>query len=258
MLRAWLAQLTLAAALTLPGGVGAAEVCTNGTGPLIERVCYTDADPGIVYGHSILGPTPEWSDLVMHFRSTAPRAITGGRPSAALRLEEEIWEDVAPRLVQLDDDPFLEIIAVQSGFGTGARLFVLDPGADGIKAVAGDWIGRTNRWLAPVGAADFDGDGHVEIAYVDRPHLAKTLRIVRFKDGALTPVAALTGVTNHRIGEPDIGGGVRTCAGRPEMVVARGDWQQVMVALLENGEIMAREIGAHTGRGSLNAALKCQ
>ena len=44
------------------------------------------------------------------------------------------------------------------------------------------WLAFT--LLAPLGAADLDGDGKIELAYIDRPHLAKILRIWRFDDGA--------------------------------------------------------------------------
>jgi hypothetical protein len=71
-------------------------------------------------------------------------------------------------------------------------------------------IGQRNRWLAPIGAADLDGDGRVEIAYVDRPHLARTLRVWRSRPGGtLTEIATATGLTNHRIGEAFITGGIR-------------------------------------------------
>jgi hypothetical protein len=50
------------------------------------------------------------------------------------------------------------------------------------------WIGQRFRWLAPVAAADLDGDGAMELAYVDRPHLARTLRVWRIAfDGPAAP-----------------------------------------------------------------------
>ena len=83
----------------------------------------------------------------------------------------------------------------------GARLAIYGVGG---RITANDWIGRRIRWLAPIGAADFDGNGTIEIAYVDRPHLAKTLRVWRYRTGTLTQIATRPGVTNHRIGEVDI------------------------------------------------------
>lgn len=164
-----------------------------------------------------------------------------------------VFEDVAPRIIDVGDAVQL-VMVVESDLAKGARLALYDESG---MVAATPFIGQRNRWLAPVGAADFDGDGNIDIAYVDRPHLAKTLRIWRYKDGALTEIASLPGLTNHRIGETDIGGGVRTCAGLPQMVMASADWAQVMVVEFENASFVARNAGSHLGRQSLNAALKC-
>ncbi len=120
------------------------------------------------------------------------------------------------------------------------------------------FIGQRFRWLAPVGVADLDGDGSVELAYVDRPHLAKVLRVWRFRDGALREVAAAEGYTNHRIGERDIAGGIRDCGDGPEMVIADATWQDVVTLRLADGDLVARVWGPHEGRGSFERALTCR
>ena len=43
-----------------------------------------------------------------------------------------------------------------------------------------------------------------------------------------------------------------------EMVVASGDWRRVIVARFEAGQISMRDVGKHTGRGSMNAAMVCK
>ncbi|MEM9972381.1 MAG: VCBS repeat-containing protein, partial [Pseudomonadota bacterium] len=125
---------------------------------------------------------------------------------------------------------------------------------------ANEFIGRTNRWLAPVGvgAADLDGDGAVEIAFVDRPHLAKTLRVFRFAGGALTLVGEFPGVTNHRIGERDIAGGIRDCGAGPEMVVADAAWQRVLAIRFDGARFASEAVGPHEGRQSFAAAMACE
>lgn len=199
------------------------------------------------YPHGVLGDEIEYGALKLTYLPMAT-AYTIRLP------KDRVFEDVAPRMVDLDGDGRREVIVVESHKNKGARLAIYNGG--GLIA-ATEYIGRRFRWLAPVGAADLDGDGHMEIAYVDRPHLAKTLRVVRFKDGKLREIAALEGFTNHRIGERDIGGGIRTCAGGPEMVVARGDWRRVVVVRFDQGALVSEEIGVHKGRASLNRALKC-
>ena len=105
-------------------------------------------------------------------------------------------------------------------------------------------------------AADLDGDGAIEIAYVDRPHLAKTLRVWRFVDGALHEVAAATGYSNHRIGWDYIAGGLRTCGARPEMILASGDWTRI-VAVTFDGTFAARDLGAY-GADRMAATMACR
>lgn len=118
-------------------------------------------------------------------------------------------------------------------------------------------IGRRHRWLAVVGAADLDGDGAVEIAYIDRPHLARTLRVWRYREGRLEQVAELDGLTNHRIGERDIAGGIRHCGGAPEMIVADANWERLIAVTLTGGALNRRDIGPHLGRQSFANALAC-
>ena len=99
--------------------------------------------------------------------------------------------------------------------------------------------------------------GGVELAYIDRPHLAKTLRIWRFERGSLSPVADEEGLTNHRIGWDFIIGGLREC-GAPEMVLASGDWRRVVAARLEQGRITTRDLGPYNGPDSVEAARACR
>jgi hypothetical protein len=198
------------------------------------------------YAHGILGDSVEWGALRMRL----PR----GREVVVVLPEDRVFEDTAPRVVDVDLDGAAEVVVVESSLTRGSRLAVYGPG--GLVA-ATPFIGQPFRWLAPVGAADLDGDGRVEIAYVDRPHLAKTLRVWRFADGRLTEVAAAPGFTNHRIGERDIAGGIRDCGAGPEMVVADGDWRNVM-AVRFDGRLGARPVRAHSGRESFAAAMACR
>ncbi|WP_323771136.1 VCBS repeat-containing protein [Antarctobacter sp.] len=190
------------------------------------------------YPHGVLGDEIEYDTLAV--------TLSDGRVLRRRWDAPLVFEDVAPRLWDVTGDGLPEIVTIESHETRGARLAVwavtegsLDPLA------ATPFIGQRFRWLAPVGAADLDGDGAIEIAYVDRPHLAKTLRIWRYADGALREVAAATGYTNHRIGWDYIAGGLRDCGGGPEMILASGDWSRV-VALRFDGTLTARDLGAYS------------
>jgi hypothetical protein len=205
----------------------------------------TYSDPTDRYDHGILGDAIEWGTLEI--------ATDTGIRSFALA-QDRVFEDVAPRLVDLDGDGAPEVIVVETLVSEGAQLAVYN--ATG-KIAATPHIGSTNRWLAPIGAADLDGDGKVEIAYIDRPHLAKTLRVWRYENGALVHVADLGGLTNHRIGESDIGGGIRDCGDGPEMITASADWSRVIATTLADGLLTTRVLGNHVDRNSFATALAC-
>lgn len=203
-------------------------------------------DPTERYPHGVLGDTIEFGALWME-------APDGQRTWVRLP-ESRVFEDLAPRVQDLDGDGQAEVIVIESSATQGARLAIYD--LQGLVA-ATPYIGTRFRWLAPVGAADLDGDGFTEIAYVDRPHLAKTLRVWRFRDRELREVAALAGVTNHRIGEDFITGGLRDCGSGPELVLVDAAWRDVVTVALTAGALSARRIGSFTGPDAMMSALDC-
>ncbi|KIC16286.1 FG-GAP repeat domain-containing protein [Leisingera sp. ANG-DT] len=218
-------------------------------------------DPTTRYGHAVLGDDVEYGSLVLTVASTggsgASLAADYKTSEILIRLpQDHVFEDIAPRLADVDGDGSPEVLVVETDVAAGAQLAVYD--ADGEKITETPHIGTRNRWLAPIGAADLDGDGHVEIAYIDRPHLAKTLRIWRFRDGALHEVASKAGLTNHRIGEDFITSGIRDCGQGAELVMVSGDWRRIIAARLQDGEITAREIGPFDPDTRLADALACR
>lgn len=207
--------------------------------------------PTTRYPHGVLGDEVEYTTLAV--------TLPGGRTLRATWDAPVVFEDLAPRLTDLDGDGTPEIITVESHETLGARLALWRIDAGGLAPLAATpWIGQRFRWLAPVGAADLDGDGATEIAYIDRPHLARILRVWRFQDGALTEVAALPGLTNHRIGEDFITGGLRDCGQGPEMLTADTGWTRVVATrLLPSGELAPRDIARFTP-SAMADALACR
>jgi hypothetical protein len=169
-----------------------------------------------------------------------------------------VFEDVAPRLADIDGDGAPEIVAVRASFAQGAQLVVYAARDGRLTLLAATpYVGQANRWLAPAAIGDLDGDGAVEIAYVDRPHLARTLRVLRWDGAGLSEVAAVSGVTNHRIGEPFISGGPRDCGAGPEIVLASADWTRMLAVRFDGRSLRARDIGPWSRAGA-EAALRCR
>lgn len=202
------------------------------------------------YPHGALGDTTEHHTLSV---TLSDGTATSARYEAVI-----VFEDTKPRLADVDGDGSPEVIVVESHESQGARLVVWGVEDGALRQLARTpFIGTRFRWLAPVGAMDLDGDGAVEIAYVDRPHLAKTLRIWRYRNGRLEHVADRSGLTNHRIGEDFISGGLRDCGAGAEIITADADWRQVIASRLENGRIESRVIAPFSGPEGFAAALAC-
>ncbi len=206
--------------------------------------------PTTAYPHGVLGDEIEYKRLVIQTE------IDGNERNEHVFMvfPTHVFEDIKPRVWEVDGKAGPEVVVVQTHRQLGASLAIYSK--DGLLAKTPP-IGQRNRWLAPIGAADFDGDGHIEIGYIDRPHLAKTLRLWRFKNGKLREVAALEGLTNHKIGWDFIASGVRDCGEGPEMITADAGWRRIMATRFDGKAIAARGIGAYTGPKSITRALSC-
>jgi len=210
--------------------------------------------PTARYGHDVLGPNAEWGSLVLSI-DRCPGCARLDRNEVTITLPDtRVFEDLAPRVVDLDGDGLHEVVVIESDASKGARLAIYD--AHGF-VTATPFIGTSYRWLAPLGAADLDGDGAMELAYIDRPHLAKTLRVWRYQDRSLSEVASLPGLTNHKIGQAFISGGIRECGSGFEIITADARWSHVMATTLTGGRLSTRKIGPFRTPDTLRKALNC-
>lgn len=241
----------LVAALLCAGPVAAR--CVEGDGAWITRACYDSPKSSDLYRHDILGRTPEWSRLVVTLGPKG-RAVREGAALAFSVGKHRLYEDVAPRLADLDGDGKPEIIVVETDHRMGARLLALFLNG---RSAATPFIGTPRRWLAPVGAADLDGDGQVEIAYVETPHRDKVLKIARLDANMIRVVAQAPGLTNHRIGDEFIQGRIAVCGGRPVVLTADADWSRVMGTVFDGDGLESRDMGPYAGPESFAGVPGC-
>ncbi len=182
---------------TPPGGLPDGTVAERDDGD-IREAWY--AMPTRRYPHGVLGDEFEAGSLVA-------RTADGQTYKADLPTDE-VFEDLTPRLADLDGDGTIEVVTIVSNAASGARLSIwgIVEGALAERA-AGEPIGRANRWLNPLPVRD-----DAPVMAVITPHLGGPLLQWRFENDALSEPLRLGGETlfsNHAIGSRDLSTSVR-------------------------------------------------
>jgi len=224
-----------------------ALVATLIAGPVAAKIVQAEyREPTDRYDHGVLGDSLEWSVL---------RLTESDGDHVVIRLpKNRVFEDLNPRIIH-DATGASYAMVVETDLVLGARLALYD-GRGLVDATP--FLGQKYRWLAPVGAADLDGDGVVEIAYVEKPHLTKILKVWRLKARKLTFVASLGGLSNHRIGEDFISGGIRNCGQGPEIITANSSWSRIMATRLRDGKLRSRVVGVYRDPTSFEPIMACR
>lgn len=211
--------------------------------------------PDNSYPHRVLGSIREKRVLAM-------RDAEGLLHRLDLRVTGSggnVFEDIAPRLADIDGDGRMDAVVVESSPQLGARLSVYTIDPEGIVLLgATGHIGQPFRWLAPAGIGDLDADGRMDVAIVEAPHLGKTLRVYTWQSGALVERASLGGVSNHRIGDERISGGLRDCAEGPELVLADQDWERIVLVRFRDGLLVRRDTDLPASPSNFTDALACR
>jgi len=187
------------------------------------------------YGHFAPGRPHEYARVT---------ATTDSGRSLELQLpEDEVFEDVAPRLVRLAANEPAEILAIASRRHDGSRVAMIRLSDDRLEVSAeSPAIGVPMRWLNPIGVVDLDGDGRSEIAIVTTPHIGGTLRVYRRTGKRLVEIAALAGFSNHVYGSPELGlSAPVSLAGRMRLLVPDATRRYLRITALEDGRLV--EVG---------------
>lgn len=201
------------------------------------------ADPVERYGHFALGRPHEYARLTA--------ATDNGRRLELELPQDEVFEDLVPRLVSLAPDAPPELLAIVSRRDNGARLALIALVGERLQLSAqSPAIGTPYRWLNPVGIADLDGDGRAEIAAVITPHIGGSLKVYRRSGDRLMEIAALGGFSNHVYGSSELALSLPLAAGgRARLLVPDTTRTRLRVIALQDGRLV------ETGRCALPAPI---
>jgi hypothetical protein len=156
------------------------------------------AEPTTRYRHFVLGSQFEAASLRV--------ALRDGRMLTLRLPETSVFEDRRPRLADLDGDGTDEVVVVRSYLDRGAALAVAGIRGGKLEIIAETPpIGIPHRWLNPAGIADFDGDGRLDIAYVEAPHVLGRLRVWTLGAQGLKEIASVVDTSNHALGSGQLG-----------------------------------------------------
>jgi hypothetical protein len=179
-----------------PDGIPGGLIATAASGEGIQRAWY--AEPTDRYPHGALGDGIEGGALVVE--------DLYGRDYVVRLGPTEVFEDLTPRVVDIDGDGSNEVITIRSSVRAGAAVAVYGiSGSRLIELAATEPIGRPNRWLNIAGVADFTGNGQLDIAIVKTPHIGGRLEILAWSRNELKVVNSAEGFSNHVFGSLDQG-----------------------------------------------------
>lgn len=151
------------------------------------------AQPTGRYGHGIIGDKLEAGTMVVKGAD--------GRTARLVLDRNSVFEDIAPRLGDVDGDGLDEVVSMRTYLDAGAALFVAQyRGGKLSKLAEGPNFGQPARWLDPAGIADFTGDGRNEIAIVITPHIGGSLQLWSLRGGKLLKLVEAPDFSNHAIG----------------------------------------------------------
>ncbi len=141
--------------------------------------------------------------------------------------ENSVFEDLIPRVHDLDGDGRDEVILVRSQREKGSSLMALGIREGKLVPLAESQpLDRTGQWINPVGVADVDGDGRPELLVIVSPHDNGLLIEYKFDGTRFIAGDGVTGVSNHIAGSRDQGMSAIMDAngdGNPDVIIPSSD-----------------------------------
>jgi hypothetical protein len=189
------------------------------------------ASPTNRYAHGVLGDAIEAGSLVV--------TDAAGELHEVALPEDQVFEDITPRIADLDGDGRNEVIAIRSSAngGAGIAIYGLVDGSLSLRG-AGSENGRANRWLNFAGLLPRP-DGGLTIYGVRTPHIGGRLFSIEFRDGLVSERNDIAlDVSNHVIGSRELGlSAVGSFGGRIELVLPSQDRRRLRFPLSSRADI---------------------
>ena len=156
------------------------------------------ARPTIRYAHGVLGDAIEAGSLVV--------VTATGTILEAVLPDDQVFEDITPRIADLDGDGTNEVIAIRSSTSGGAAVAIYGLVENQLALRgAGSENGHPNRWLNIAGLIPRP-DAGLTLYGVRTPHIGGRLFSLDFRGGTLTEHNDIApDVSNHIIGSRELG-----------------------------------------------------
>jgi len=218
------AEAAPAPAGALPDG----RIAVAGTGD-IRRAWY--ARPTGRYAHGVLGDSIEGGSLIV--------VNAEGRQSEFVLPDSLVFEDLTPRIADLDGDGTNEVIAIRSSRSGGAAIALYGIAAGQlVELAAGSENGRANRWLNIAGFVPRPAGG-LTIYGVRTPHINGRLFSLVFRNGTLVESNDIAAdVSNHKIGSRELGlSAVGEFGGKLDLILPSQNHQRLRFPLSGRADI---------------------
>lgn len=189
------------------------------------------ARPTRRYAHGVLGDAIEAGSLVV--------VTASGSRLEAILPDNQVFEDITPRIADLDGDGSNEVITIRSSTGGGAAVAIFGLADTGLTLLgASSENGRANRWLNIAGLVPRP-DGGLTLYGVRTPHIGGRLFSLNFRNGTVSESNDIASdVSNHIIGSRELGmSAVGTFGDRVELVLPSQDRRRLRFPLTSRADI---------------------
>lgn len=201
------------------------------------------------YGHGILGDAVEAAALSVRTADGKRLSVNAGAGN--------VFEDLTPRLADLDGDGNNEVIAIRTDVRRGAMIAVYGVNRGSLALLAATKpIGRPNRWRNPALILPDPASGGMLIAEVVTPHIGGALRLWALEGSAqsgyrLAQRGSAAGFSNHVIGSRQLD----LMAGGGNGLIAVPSADRAALRIMQAGAASLSERGAAELPGRIEHAI---